>query len=201
MSDGSYYNPQEEYMQYAINSVQSGSAGSAGGGYYQKNLMTTLYSSRGSQDLGGQINKYSKVGSTYNCSLASNNPWAAKAQNALGTFGLANETKNLLLDYASKAGKIGDNALMYLKVSKAVGRGAGVIGLGITLVDGVSGKGGWQNHHTADMVVGVTTVFLLSGPWGWAIGGAYFITDIAVQGYTGRSITENLFDPTPVDTK
>ena len=55
-------------------------------------------------------------------------------------------------------------------------------------------KGEVQNHHIADAVIGLGTAFLISGPWGWAAGAAYFLIDAGVKSYTGKSITENFFD-------
>ena len=129
-------------------------------------------------------------------STVDNRSWLEDLQTGLESFDFANGGKNTLIDYAAKTGNRGDDGAKYLKISKGLSRGAGVLGLGATLADAAQ-KGQWQNHHTADLVVGIATTFMLSGPWGWAIGGVYFLTDIAVQSYTGRSITENLFDPTP----
>lgn len=70
---------------------------------------------------------------------------------------------------------------------------AGVAGIGVTALD-AGLKGQWQNHHTADVLIGLGTTFMLSGLWGWVVGGAYFLTDMGVKYYTGKSITENLFD-------
>jgi hypothetical protein len=55
-------------------------------------------------------------------------------------------------------------------------------------------KGQWQNHHTADVAIGLATTFLISGPWGWAAAGAYFLIDVGFKSYSGKSITEHLFD-------
>ncbi|MDD5571976.1 MAG: hypothetical protein PHD97_12570 [Bacteroidales bacterium] len=65
--------------------------------------------------------------------------------------------------------------------------------MAVTGIDAYN-KGQWQNHHTADIIIGLGTTFMLSGPWGWAAAGAYFVTDLTVKYYTGKSITENLFD-------
>jgi hypothetical protein len=43
-------------------------------------------------------------------------------------------------------------------------------------------------------MIGIVTTFMLSGPWGWTAAGIYFLIDTGVQSYTGRSITQNLFD-------
>ncbi|MCU0423507.1 MAG: hypothetical protein MUC81_11915 [Bacteroidia bacterium] len=51
-----------------------------------------------------------------------------------------------------------------------------------------------QNHHYANVLIGVGSVYLFTGPVGWAIGIVYFLLDLGVKSYTGKSITENLFD-------
>jgi len=77
-----------------------------------------------------------------------------------------------------------------------------VVSAGITVADAVV-KGQWQPHHTAD--VAISAVFLGASfipgvnliVWGAA--GALFVTDLAVHHYTGKSVTENLFDSTKTD--
>ena len=44
------------------------------------------------------------------------------------------------------------------------------------------------------VVFGVLYALAASNPLGWVIGGVYFVADMATQAYTGKSITENLFD-------
>ncbi len=80
-------------------------------------------------------------------------------------------------------------------IAKWLGRATGVAGLGFTFIDGI--KYGWQNHHTADIIVGGT--FLVAGaviscPYVLLAGGVYLITDIGSQFNTGSSLTEYLFD-------
>ncbi len=80
-------------------------------------------------------------------------------------------------------------------IAKWLGRATGVFGLGLTYFDGT--KNGWHNHHTADIVVGgvfFITGTIISGPYVVMAGGIYLITDIGSQVYTGKSLTENLFD-------
>ncbi|MEM0940478.1 MAG: hypothetical protein AAGI25_11930 [Bacteroidota bacterium] len=76
----------------------------------------------------------------------------------------------------------------------------GVAGVALTVVD-ASIQGEWQNHHTADVLIGsgLTIGAMIPGiNVGVAIiGGVYFLTDLGVQAYSGRSITEHLFDPDP----
>jgi len=64
---------------------------------------------------------------------------------------------------------------------------------GATVVDGWTN--GWQNHHTADLVVtGALYAITAATPVGWVVGGAYFILDMTIMANTGKSITEHLFD-------
>lgn len=70
----------------------------------------------------------------------------------------------------------------------------GVLGMGITVVDAAV-KGEWKPHHTADLVIGGITTFLIaSNPFTAAIVGGYFLVDLGVQLYSGKSITEHMFD-------
>ncbi len=64
----------------------------------------------------------------------------------------------------------------------------------MTVYDGMSN--GWQSHHTADLLItGGFYALSASVPVaGWIVGGAYFVADVGTQYYTGKSITENLFD-------
>ncbi len=58
-------------------------------------------------------------------------------------------------------------------------------------------RGDWQNHHTADVLIGLASTYGLAllGPAGWAIGAGYFLLDYGINAYSGKSITEILFDP------
>ena len=79
------------------------------------------------------------------------------------------------------------------KRANRVGRGLTGVAVIATIADG--SINGWQNHHTADLVItGGLYLLAASNPAGWIIGGVYFIADVAVQSHTGKSITENLFD-------
>lgn len=74
----------------------------------------------------------------------------------------------------------------------------GVAGIAVTVVDGLYFADKWENHHTADVIIGaaltgaafIPGVNLAVG----IIGGAYFLADFAWQRYSGESITESLFD-------
>jgi len=70
---------------------------------------------------------------------------------------------------------------------------AGAAGVAVTGIDAYN-KGEWQNHHTADVLIGLGSLYLLTGPIGWTAGGGYFLLDVGVKSYNGKSITENLFD-------
>lgn len=78
-----------------------------------------------------------------------------------------------------------------------IGGGLTFLAAGATVYDGLIGEAGWQNHHTADLLVtgaiyGTAAAFPVVG---WIVGGLYFAADLTTQYYTGKSITENLFDP------
>ena len=69
-----------------------------------------------------------------------------------------------------------------------------MISAGITIADGYNN--GWENHHTADLIVNgsLTGLSIVCPVAGFALGGLYFVGDIASQYYTGKSLTQNLFD-------
>ena len=69
-----------------------------------------------------------------------------------------------------------------------------LVGAGVTVYDGISN--GWENHHTADLLVtGGFYALAVSIPVaGWIAGGVYLAADLTTQYYTGKSITENIFD-------
>ncbi|OQP64205.1 hypothetical protein [Niastella populi] len=104
------------------------------------------------------------------------------------------ENLNNVDDFA----RLTKSAVGLSKVSNAASKlatGAGVAGIGITVIDGLTSEKGWQNHHTADVLIGTAQTLLLgSGPVGWGIGLTYFVADFIVTSSTGKSITENLFD-------
>lgn len=88
---------------------------------------------------------------------------------------------------------LGKEGQMVSGALKYAGKGLGVLGVGATFADAAQ-KGQWQNHHTADVLIGIGTTFFVSGPWGWAAAGAYFLTDAIFKAQTGKSITEHIFD-------
>ena len=127
-----------------------------------------------------------------------------KAGYGLNAFGFANGAKTELIDYAVRSGSsqvgiraelqvLGKTGTRYLQAVKGLGFMAGVAGVAVTGIDAYN-KGQWQNHHTADVLIGVGSLYLLTGPVGWAVGGGYFFLDVGIKSYTGKSITENLFD-------
>ncbi len=127
-----------------------------------------------------------------------------KAGYGLSAFGFANGAKTTIIDYAVKSGSgqaglraelqvLGKTGTRYLSAAKGLSFVAGVAGVALTGIDAYN-KGQWQSHHTADVLIGIGSLYLLTGPAGWAIGGSYFLLDIGIKSYTGRSITENLFD-------
>lgn len=90
---------------------------------------------------------------------------------------------------------VADDILKIGKAASKTSTGLGIASMGVTVIDGLTSKDGWKNHHTADLVVGVAQTFLLgSGPVGWGIALLWTVADIATQAATEKSITENLFD-------
>lgn len=76
------------------------------------------------------------------------------------------------------------------------GTGLTILSAGVTVIDGLTNENGWQNHHTADLLVtgGFYTTAAFFPVVGWVAGGLYFAADLTTQYYTGKSITQNLFD-------
>ena len=79
-----------------------------------------------------------------------------------------------------------------------IGKGLAAVGVGITIADGLTNENGWQSHHTADLGVDalVYAISEASGPVGWIVGGAWFLSNLVYEHYHGgRSITQDAFDP------
>lgn len=78
-----------------------------------------------------------------------------------------------------------------------VGTGLAAISVGLTIYDGIYNEKGWQNHHTADVAISVAIygTALAFPVVGWIVGGVYFVADVTSQVATGKSLTQNLFDP------
>ncbi len=80
------------------------------------------------------------------------------------------------------------------KYAARTSKGLGLLSMGATVADGITS--GFKPHHYADIVIGGAQTFLLgTGPVGWGIGLAWTVGDIITKGLTGKSITENIFDP------
>lgn len=82
----------------------------------------------------------------------------------------------------------------FSKAAGTLGSAATGLSVGMTIYD--SRINGWKNHHTADLLItgGMYGVALAFPVVGWAAGGLYFAGDLTCRYYTGKSITENLFD-------
>ena len=85
----------------------------------------------------------------------------------------------------------------YFKASSKFGISLGIAGIGVTTIDGITNNNGWQNHHTADLLIQgsiLTTAIFFPGI-GWVLGGGYFIGDLIFQHYhDGQNLTEYYFD-------
>jgi len=93
--------------------------------------------------------------------------------------------------------KIAGTALKGVELgSKAITVGLGFVSAGFTIAD--AAQNGWQNHHTADIIVtAVETglgLFEVSNPIGWGLAVGMFVGNLISEHYTGKSITQNLFD-------
>lgn len=89
------------------------------------------------------------------------------------------------------------SSLSSAKNLSRVGGGLTFLAAGATVYDGLTGEAGWQNHHTADLAV-TGAIYLTAASFpvvGWIAGGLYFAADLTTQYYTGKSITQNLFNP------
>jgi RHS repeat-associated protein len=88
--------------------------------------------------------------------------------------------------------------LISKSTSSIAGGLLGVANLGLTIADGINNSKGWQNHNTADVVVSTAetglALFEVTSPLGWAFGVGMFVGNLISEHYTGKSITENLFD-------
>jgi len=93
--------------------------------------------------------------------------------------------------YSVQAGKLNTEAS-----AKFFGKATNTLfflSAGLTTYDGVTN--GWENHHTADLIISGGLYLLAgTGPVGWVIGGTYLVADITYQYYYGKSITEEIFD-------
>ncbi|MGN6292960.1 MAG: DUF6443 domain-containing protein [Chitinophagaceae bacterium] len=119
------------------------------------------------------------------------------ASNGLAAAGSAPGTVAMGVELIKKTSTapVADDILKVGKVASKTSTGLGVAGMGVTVIDGLTSKEGWKNHHTADLAVGAAQTFLLgSGPIGWGISLLWTVADMATQAATGKSITENLFD-------
>ncbi len=138
---------------------------------------------------------------------AEQGPWIMSAQAILGFVQFGLET----ISHTNKPLYTGPNAWNALKGGASkLGTVLGVVGVGVSIVDGITNKDGWQNHHTADVAIGLglTGATLLAGTATVAafipgvniavavIGLTYFAVDLAVQigSEDHQSITQKLFD-------
>ncbi|ELR68745.1 hypothetical protein C900_05877 [Fulvivirga imtechensis AK7] len=83
------------------------------------------------------------------------------------------------------------------KAGSTFGTKLGIAGIALTGVDAAI-QGEWKPHHTADAVIGaaLTAGAMIPGVnvFVGIAGGVYFVSDLAWQFYSGKSITESLFD-------
>lgn len=94
---------------------------------------------------------------------------------------------------AAKAGQLLNSSSLASKFSKLGSRTA-LLNAGLTLFDGINN--GWENHHTADLVIAgsIATLTVAFPPAGLIVGGIYYASDFGTYVFTGKSITEHAFD-------
>jgi hypothetical protein len=93
--------------------------------------------------------------------------------------------------------KISGTALQGVELgSKGLSVGLGIVSAGFTVAN--AAQNGWQNHHTADLLVTAAetglALFEATNPIGWGLALGMFIGNMVSEHYTGKSITQNLFD-------
>jgi hypothetical protein len=132
-----------------------------------------------------------------NSSYTGTPDWLDKTNTGVGSFMIANTTKEQLISYAARTGDIGKTGAKYLKVVKGAGVAGSVFGMGVSSYNiyndysqgGIDAVNGWD---VADFGVGAAslgaTIFLASNPIGWGIAigaGVYFgarlIYDVATD--------------------
>ncbi len=115
--------------------------------------------------------------------------------NIIGFMSVVNGVKGETIHLAAALNRSVKAAQPYLKFVKASGTALGITGSGLTVYDGLSN--GWENHHTADLLIQggfIAAGVLASGPLGWTLAATYYAFDITFQFASGRSITEHIFD-------
>lgn len=105
------------------------------------------------------------------------------AQIGLGAFGVAHGAKEELINFAAKADPT-INSLKYVKAVKVVSKsvfaaqaGISVYQAGSAFVTDNGNKWGVAGKAGLDITMGAITVW--GGPIGWAVGGVYFVGDMA----------------------
>ncbi len=96
-------------------------------------------------------------------------------------------TQDLKVAQLSKAGT------RFLRVAQLSGKSLTALSASLTVVD-VIATGSLKGHHVADIVIGVSSAVYLSTPVGWGVTATYLIFDMGIKSYTGKTITEHIFD-------
>ena len=126
-----------------------------------------------------------------------------KAGYSIGSFGTAVGGLEHSLNYSTtlysastglsaEVRALGRVGTLTLRYSSILGKALGGAGIAITIGDAMSN--GLKNHHIADIAIGIVTTFVITSPIGFGVGTLYFVGDIAIKSYTGKSITEHIFD-------
>lgn len=116
-----------------------------------------------------------------------------KVNLGVGSFGLSWGAKTVLIESLEASGELCATAGKYLKFCKGVNIITGAAGIIYSAYGFRDKENPYQAHYLADVAIGIAGL-VMTGGTAYIVGGTYFITDLGVQYYTGKSITEHLFD-------
>jgi len=108
-------------------------------------------------------------------------------QTGLGAFDVAHGAKTELIEYESKSSKSINN-LKYVKVAKDITRGVAYVQGALIVADVYKNSQIKASNIMEGAITGLSTI----PGWGWAIGGAYFLSDLITKEVTRKTIGERL---------
>jgi RHS repeat-associated protein len=113
-----------------------------------------------------------------------------KFNTGAGAFGFGWGAKDALIDYAKSTGGSLEGLAGYAKVVKGVAFAGNVLNAGIVVTKVLVNR----QIMPSDILDGVAAGASFIPGFGWAIGGVYFLGDIATKSLTGESIGQHLND-------
>jgi RHS repeat-associated protein len=127
------------------------------------------------------------------------NPWEL-ANKVWEVTAFSTETTLEGINGAQKLAKVlsGSNMEAISLESRTLTASMGVLSIGLNVAKGLSNEDGWHASNTADIGINVVEIglglFEATSPIGWIFGAGMFVGNMISEHYTGKSITENLFD-------